>query len=153
MQLESALRGIHCKVSDEMNLYLVQEFFKEDVKNALFQMGPTKSLGLDDFLALFFQKHWELVKDKVIGACLEILNRKASIRRFNDTNITLIPKKSHPLEALESCPINLCSVVYKIVAKVLANRMKVILLQVISKVQSSFIPRRLITDNVLISQE
>lgn len=68
---------------------------------------------------------------------------------FNYTYIALIPKNTNPVCVNEFQPINLCNVAYKIVSKVLANKLKIILPNIISSSQSAFIPGRLITDNIL----
>lgn len=73
--------------------------------------------------------------------------------KLNDTHICLIPKTKNPQKVTEYRCISLCNVIYRILAKVLANRLKKILPGVVSNSQSAFVPRRLITDNVLVAFE
>lgn len=67
------------------------------------------------------------------------------------TNVALVPKKRNPVSMAELRSISLCNVIYKVISKVLANRLKVIIDYVISENQSAFIPGRLITDNIMIA--
>jgi hypothetical protein len=81
---------------------------------------------------------------------LQVLNGGEFPEGWNDTTIVPILKvpKLDKIEDLH--PISFCNVLYKIVSKVLANRLKKVLPDIISPSQSAFVPGRLISDNILI---
>jgi len=99
---------------------------------------------------LFFQRFWEVIGDDVVAVMLAILNGHAIPPSFNHTFVALIPKKPQPSHISEFRPISLCNVTYKLVTTVIANRLKPILPNIISKTQGAFTQERLITDNILI---
>ena len=136
-----------------MNEKLETPFTADEVVEALSQMCPTKALGSDGLRAVFYQKHWHLVKQGVISTCLHILNKQGTIAPLNHTYIALIPKKEKPRKITDFRPISLCNVIYRIVAKAIANRLKHVMHKIISQMQSAFIPDRLITDNIIIGYE
>ena len=94
-----------------------------------------------------------MIDDDICGAVLDCLNNFKIPREINCTNITLIPKVKSPELISDFRPISLCNVVYKIVSKVLANRLKAILPYVISENQSVFQVGGVITDNIFMAFE
>jgi hypothetical protein len=104
---------------------------------------------MDGFNAGFFQTHWQLVKPCVVSAVLGFLNGGDIPEEVNMTLLVLIPKISNPQDLSQYRPISLCSILYKLCSKTMANRLRLILDEIISEEQSAFVPGRLITDNVL----
>ena len=82
---------------------------------------------------------------------LQILNSGSLPHSLNETYICLIPKVQCLQKIMEFRPISLCDIIYKIVLKVLTNRLKQILPMVIGEAQSAFVPRRQITNDVFVT--
>jgi hypothetical protein len=149
----TCLDGLDSRVSTVMNTNLFKTFTAAEVEGALAQMHPLKSPGPDGFSASFYQKSWATTRNEVCSAVLDFLNHGTFDSSLNETYLVLIPKKKNPTYVTEFRPISLCNVLYKLVAKVLANRLKRVLPLIISPNQSAFIPGRLITDNILVAFE
>ncbi|KAJ0264716.1 Reverse transcriptase zinc-binding domain-containing protein [Hirschfeldia incana] len=101
----------------------------------------------------FFRHHWAIIKQGVISHVKHFFDHSQLDPRINHTHICLIPKIDSPNTVKDYRPISLSNVAYKIISKILAERLKPWLNSVITENQSAFIPGRLITDNVLIAHE
>lgn len=77
-------------------------------------------------------KIFELVKAFLEGQC--------NIEDINETDIVLIPKVEKPECITQFRPIGFCNFIYKIISKVIVNRMKNLQPLVVSKHQRAFIP-------------
>ena len=93
---------------------------------------------------IFYQHYWDVAK-----AVLTWLNSGTICPSFNHTYITLIPKVKCPQQVTEFHPIALCNILYKLVSKVLVNRLKKLLPDIISESQSVFQSDKAISDNIL----
>ena len=118
-----------------MNEKLIAPYTEQEVKTALFQMFPTKAPGPDGFPAHFFQKHWHICGEEVTNIVIRLLNGEDSPEEINRTFIVMIPKIKNPTSLSQYRPISLCNVVFKIASKVLANRLKQILPEIVSEEQ------------------
>lgn len=149
----SVVNGIRRTVIAEQNDILLCPITPDEVKQALFQMHPDKAPGPDSMSPGFYQKHWDIVGTDIIKLVMEFFNNECMPIGLNDTHLVLIPKKKNFSAMGDLRPIALYNVSYKILSKVLANRMRVLIDHIISPTQSAFIPGRLISDNILIAFE
>ncbi|OMP11477.1 reverse transcriptase [Corchorus capsularis] len=90
----------------------------------------------DGFSPSFFQKCWHIVGTDVVRFELDFLNNGVDLPDVNHTNIVLIPKVDNPGTMRDYRPITLCNVIFKIVSKAIANRLKLVLPSVIGESQS-----------------
>ena len=116
-------------------------------------MGPHKAPGLDGLPAFFFQHYWEIVKTYVFNTIHDFFHSGSLFKPLNHTFIILIPKISFPDDVSHFSPISLCNMIYKVISKILVNRLKPIIDSLISPFQKAFIKGRNIFDNILIAHE
>lgn len=125
----------------------------EDIKQTLFSMKPETALGPDGIPPLFLQKMWTMTQADIVDLIKNIFNSNQIPQGLNDTVISLIPKKDNPSMPEHYRPISLCNVSFKILTKVIANRVKVILPLHISDQQVAFVPGRVGLDNIILVHE
>lgn len=123
------------------------------IKDVVFQLHPHKSPGPNGLPAIFYQQLWPTVRSDIINMALSFLDRGYLFKSFNDTFITLILKISSPTTFKDFRPIGLCNVVYKILSKVLVNRLQSIMQDLITPFQNGFLKGQSIQDNIFLASE
>lgn len=135
------------------NEALTKKLLAEEVYDVIKIMASLKAVGNDGFPAFFFQKYWHLVGNDIVRYCLDVLNEGKIFDAINKANIVLIPKVSDLKNMGQYKPISLCTVIYKIISRVLVNRFRKVLEIYVDETQGAFVPGRQITDNILITYE
>ena len=116
-------------------------------------MKAFKAPGLDGLHAGFFQWFWLIVGESVKFEIKIFFSTKKIPELLNKTLIVLIPKKLGMETISHFRPISLCNTIYKIVTKILVNRLKHLMPTLVSPSQIAFVLGRRGTDNVIIAQE
>ncbi|GKV29210.1 hypothetical protein SLEP1_g38156 [Rubroshorea leprosula] len=148
------LDGIKFKqISQADNDLLMAAFSEEEIKSAVWDCDSTKSPGPDGFNFKFIKTMWEDLKPDIVGFIQEFHEQGRLVRGSNSSFIVLIPKVENPQRIEEFRPISLIGVMYKIVAKLLANRLRKVLDGVIGEQQMAFIEGRQLMDGVVIANE
>ncbi|GLT37028.1 hypothetical protein SLA2020_113700 [Shorea laevis] len=119
----------------------------------MWECGGDKSLGPDGFSFHLIRACWSVIEKDVVEFVQEFFRNDKLVRGLNSSFIVPIPKKTNPLDLKDYRPISLINSLYKIISKVLANRIKKVLSKVISGTQFAFLGGRQITDGVLILNE
>ncbi|OMO89581.1 reverse transcriptase [Corchorus capsularis] len=140
-------------ITDEMNMELTRDFSIEEIKEATFQLGKHKSPGPDGFNGLFFQEYWSDVGPSIVDAVKSFFHSGRILKELNKTFIVLIPKIKAPEEVSQFRPISLCNFVYKIISKLMVNRLKKWLEVLITQNQNAFLEKRQIQDNIIVAHE
>jgi hypothetical protein len=146
-------RNIPSLVTQEHNEALTRPITQEEVDQAVKEMPPGKALGPDGFMTDFFHYCWSMIREEVWQVVEESRTSGKVLSAFNATFLTLIPKEERVTHPKQFRPIALCNVIYKIITKVIALRLKPILSYIISKEKVGYVEGRKIMDSVILAHE
>ena len=136
------------RLSHEESMNLDSPFTLEEVKNAVMQLGRNKSPGLDGLSSEFYQFFWPTLKNDLLSVLNHAIISGDLPHSFRKAVITLIPKKGDLADIANWRPVSLLNNDYKILAKVLANRLKLYIGNIVHEDQSYCVPGRQIYDNL-----
>lgn len=139
-------------ISDIHTENLIKPVDQEEIFQTFKHMAKSKCPGPDGFTTEFFLSTWAITGEDVCKGIKHFFDTLHLPRIINSAAIALIPKSSNAASMNHYRPISCCNTLYKCVAKILSNRMRVIMVGLISPNQSAFIPNRVIGDNILLAQ-
>ncbi|KAK3225529.1 hypothetical protein Dsin_005391 [Dipteronia sinensis] len=125
----------------------------KEIRDVCFSLHPNKAPGTYGLNAHFFKNTWNIVGGDVINAVQEFFRTCHLLKEHNTTILALVPKVPNPSRMMDFRPISCCNTLYKIIAKIIAYRIKIILPNIISPPQLAFVAGRRIGDNILLVQE
>ncbi|RVX10209.1 Transposon TX1 uncharacterized 149 kDa protein [Vitis vinifera] len=111
-------------ISGESASRLESPFIEEEISKAIFQLDRDKALGPDGFTIAVFQDCWEVIKEDLVRVFVEFHRSRIINQSTNASFIVLLPKKSMSKRISDYRPISLITSLYKIIAKVLARRLR-----------------------------
>jgi hypothetical protein len=140
-------------VTAEINTLMTVLPSHDEIKAAVFALNKDSAPGPDGFGAYFFQFFWEIIKNDVINAVLEFFTANWILPGFNSNIIALLPKTPDASSIVQYRPIAMANFKFKIISKVIADRLASIMPTLISEEQKGFIHGRNIKECLCIASE
>lgn len=144
---------LNFQCAEEDGLLLTSTVTDDEIKRVLFAMPGNKAPGPDGYTSEFFKSAWGIVGTDFTSAIKSFFEKGFLPKGLNSTILALIPKKTDAQVMRDYRPISCCNVIYKVISKILANRLKKVLPKFISPNQSAFVKDRLLMENVLLASE
>eukprot|EP00253_Pinus_taeda_P006725 PITA_06725 len=147
------LSNIPKLINSEENAILCRPITEKEIINVIWAMDADKAPGPDGFTIHFYKACWNIIKEDLQKMIRGFMAKAKIGGGTNSSYLALIPKDSNLETFSRFRPISLCNASYKILAKLLANRIKPLLKRVISDSQGGFVEGHHILDNVIQVQE
>ncbi|KAI0499477.1 hypothetical protein KFK09_017681 [Dendrobium nobile] len=140
-------------ISKDDQCMLDADFTREELQLVVDNSERNISPGLDGITFSFMKDFWNVIKDDVWAAVFQFLSSCVMEQPWKETLIVLIPKIKCPQEPSHFWPISLCMTIYKVIAKMLLNRLEKVIHKLISVDQVAFVRGHSLSDHVLVAQE
>ncbi len=138
------------KLSKKENEEMEKEITEDEIKKAIKNSPNNKSPGSDGFPIEFYKVFWNQIKDILVKAIQKCYEDKCLHKTARLGLITLLPKPNKDLLELKNWrPISLLNCDYKIIAKIMAYRIRTFLHKLIHPDQSGFMKGRYIGENIV----
>lgn len=141
------------RCSEIQQAYLARTVLEPEIKGTIFSMPINESPGPDGYSIEFIRASWDTVGPDIINAVSEFFRNGRLLKDLNTKAIALIPKKSEACSLGDYRPISCCNIIYKVISKIIANRLKPILRECVSPNQAAFLKGRSLGENVLLASE
>ncbi|GKA00653.1 RNA-directed DNA polymerase, eukaryota [Tanacetum coccineum] len=141
------------RLTSDMRDDLERNITEEEIKRAVWDCGTDKSPGQDGFTFGFYRRYWSILERDVVDAVSYFFKDGSFPKGGNSSFIALISKMQDAKLVKDYRPISLIGSMYKIIAKILANRLVGVLGNIVNEVQSAFVTNRQILDGPFILNE
>nr|GEX60237.1 RNA-directed DNA polymerase, eukaryota [Tanacetum cinerariifolium] len=143
----------HYELSYEQAADLERGVSRDEIRSAVWDCGENKSPGPDGFTFEFFRKYWECIGPDFCAAVEHFFENGLFSKGCNSSFVALIPKVTDAEFVNDYRPISLIGSVYKVVTKIMANRLALVVADIVSDSQSAFVAKRQILDGPFILNE
>ncbi|XP_062011846.1 uncharacterized protein LOC133728442 [Rosa rugosa] len=140
-------------VSDSENGSLLAIPSTEDVKGVVFSMNADSALGSDGYTGHFFQACWDVVGLDVVRAVRSFFQSGYILPNLNSSFVALIPNVQEANVITQFWPIAMANFSFKIITRILADRLAPIASRIILPNQFAFLKGRQISDCIFLISE
>ncbi|XP_078178924.1 uncharacterized protein LOC144573109 [Carex rostrata] len=128
-------------------------FSYNEIDVSVKQLANNKASGPDGIPNKFLKVYWDEVKHEIYQIMLNFYNNTLDLRQYNRANIILIPKLEVPQNTSDYRPISIINLIPKLISKILSNRLRLVLPDLISPYQTAFVHGRQIAENFVSTRE
>ena len=151
--LEELTELVDYRCSNEAKALLMKPVEEAEITETLFSMPPNKAPGPDGYPMEFYRAAWSVIRKDFVTTVQSFFHFGFMPHSINATLLSLVPNTTDAEKLSDFRPIACCNVIYKVISKILARRLKATLPAAIEMNQCAFVDGRLLLKNVLLATE